>query len=101
MSESEDYGFELPDTRHGFYDTSGEFVAVKIVRHWYENEGGEPRFKCSYDIHRGNDVTHLPVGCDDSYAIRKAHELYDEDTEATAANDEVEAMYAAERRMGA
>ena len=96
-----DYGFELPDNRHGFYDTTDQFVAVRIVRHWEQHEDDEPTFKCSFDIVRGNDVTHLPIGCDESKAIDIAHQLYEEDTEATESFNYTESIYAAERRMGA
>jgi len=97
----EDCGFELPDTRHGFYDTTEEFVAVRIVRHWQQIEDEEPTFKVSFDIVRDSEVTHLPIGCDEGKAIKIAHELYQEDTEATDSFNETEAIYAAERRMGA
>jgi len=100
---SYDYGFDLPDTRHTFY-SNGELVAVKIIRHWYQTEGDETNFKVSFDIERAGEVTHLPIGCDNSKAVDIAHQLYaqtEEDIEDTNSNWETEAIYAAERRMGA
>jgi hypothetical protein len=98
-----DYGFDLPDTRHGFYDTDGHFVAVRIVRSWHSHpeDPEEVDYDCSFDIIRGSDVTHLPVGIDESRAVTIAHEMYEEDREATEGYNEIEAEYAAERRMGA
>ena len=78
-----DYGFDLPDTRHGFYDTTGKFVAVRINRHWYQTEDDETNFKVSFSIIRQGEVTNLPVGCDEGKAVQIAHELYQEDAEAT------------------
>ena len=103
----EDYGFELPDTRHTFLTDTGK-VQVVIVRHWYtDEENDEPQFKISFDIHYAdfegvNKATvNLPVGTQESLAIRVAHELWEEDTKATQDWDDTEAMAAAERRMGA
>jgi len=97
-----DYGFDLPDTRHSFYDINGELTQINIVRHWYTpEEDDEPTFKCSFDIVHGRDVTHLPIGCDEEKAYGIAHNLYEEDAEATDDYNDTEAMYAAERRMGA
>jgi hypothetical protein len=100
-----DYGFELPDTRYTFY-SNGERVAVKIVRQWYQDdfEDDEPRFKCSFEIVRARETTHLPTGCDESKAIDIARQLYpqtEEDIEDTNSEREYEAECAAERRMGA
>ncbi len=97
-----DYGFELPDTRHTFFGKDGQAVKVVIVRHWYQNdEDDEPSFKVSFDIICGHNHTSLPIGTREGQAIDIAHQLYEEDEELTKANDEVEAEYAAERRMGA
>ncbi len=98
-----DYGFELPDRRHEFYDTSGELVSVNIVRHWRACDGDpeETTFDCSFDIIRKDARTRLPIGCDEAQAVSIAHKLYEEDTEATESWNETEAEYVAERRMGA
>ena len=94
-----DYGFELPDRRYGFIDTTGETISVHIMRDWYMREDDEMSFKVSFRIVRGSDITHLPTGCNESKAIKIAHELYQEDQEATL--DEIEAEQAAEHRVGA
>lgn len=98
-----DYGFDLPDTRHTFYDTAGEAVKVNIVRHWRSSEydDEETTFDCSFDIIRGHEVTNLPIGINESKAVDIAHTLYTEDEEATNSYNEIEAEYAAERRLGA
>lgn len=96
-----DYGFELPDTRHTFFTKNEQIVKVVIVRHWYQVEDDEPNFKVSFDIICGETTTCLPIGTREGQAIDIAHQLYEEDEELTCANDEVEAEYAAERRMGA
>jgi len=96
-----DYGFELPDLRHGFYDKAGEFVGVRIVRHWYETEDDDVDFKVSFNVVKAHQVTELPIGTKEEQAVTIAHELYEEDREATDSYNETEAMYAAERRMGA
>lgn len=98
---SHDWGFDLPDRRHGFYTAEDEFVSVNIVRHWYQDEDDETNFKVSFDIVKGNEVTHLPIGTREGQAIDIAHQLYEEDKEATDSYNETEAIYAAERRMGA
>ena len=101
-----DYGFDLPDIRYSFY-SMGELVKVNVVRHWYspdDYDDDEPGFKCSFDIVRDNQVAHLPIGCDESKAIDIAHQLYEqteEDVEDSNSHWETEAIYAAERRMGA
>lgn len=101
---TKDYGFDLPDARHMFY-SNGERVTVSIVRQWYqEDEEDETRFKVSFDIKRGSVTTHLPQGCDEVTACGIAHQLYKqtkEDIEDTNSDNETEAIYAAERRMGA
>jgi len=102
----EDFGFELPDTRYSFY-SSGELVKVNIVRHWNKPDGYEDdeiSFRCSFDIIRASEVTHLPTGCNESKAVDIAHQLYEqteEDKEDTNSYWDTEAIYAAERRMGA
>ena len=102
--EVHDFGFELPDMRHHFICIDGDEVKVIVVRHWFvndEDESSEPNFKVSFDIIKGKSVTSLPIGTNESRAIDVAHQLYDEDFEATTAIKEVDAMYEAERRAGA
>jgi len=96
-----DYGFELSDTRHTFFTEGKQPVSVVIVRHWYQMENDETNFKVSFNIVCGDVTTSLPVGTREEQAIGIAHQLYEEDEEFTRANDEIEAEYAAERRMGA
>jgi hypothetical protein len=103
-----DHGFDLPDARHTFFTKDEGKVMVTIVRHWYQPDDDyecEPLFKVSFDIthvgEAGPTVTHLPVGTRQEQAIRIAHELYEEDEEVTEAWNETEAIYAAERRVGA
>lgn len=103
---SHDFGFDLPDARHSFYAKDEEFVTVKIVRHWisdpdYEDEDGAPTFKVSFNIEKGNQTTNLPIGTREEEAIKIAHLLYEEDEESTKELNEMQAMEAAERRMGA
>ncbi len=102
-----DEGFDLPDIRHTFLTEDGE-VTVRIVRHWYMNDDEyEPDFKVSWDIHYdrfergGTEITNLPIGTYEEQAVEIAHVLYKEDEEATKDNNETNAMYEAERRMGA
>lgn len=104
-----DYGFDLPDARHTFFTKDEGKVVVTIVRHWYYPDGyedDEPTFKVSFNITHTTEagkptVTELPIGTREEQAITIAHELYEEDTEATESWNETEAMYEAERRMGA
>ncbi len=99
-----DYGFDLPDTRHVFF-SNDEKVSVKIVRHWYQDEEDcYTQFKVSFDITKGDVVTHLPVGTDESKACKIAHELYEqteEDIEETESWNSYETQSAAEQRVGA
>lgn len=99
-----DHGFDLPDTRHSFY-SGGKLVTVNIVRHWYQ-EDDETLFRVSFNIARGGIIQALPLplGCDEGRACEIAHQLYEqstEDIEDTKSRDDTEAIYAAERRMGA
>lgn len=102
--EPYDCGFDLPDNRHSFY-SNGELVKVNIVRHWYQDEYHERTlFKVSFDIVKGKEITHLPIGCDESKARDIAHQLYEQtDGDIEDSNDwnDTQAIYDAERRMGA
>ena len=107
MGDYYDYGFDLPDVRHTFLTTTGR-VEIVINRHWYQDdEQDDPRFKVSWtiryaDFEGGNHCRlDLPVGITEDKALRVAHELYEEDEEATQEWNDIEAEYAAERRMGA
>jgi hypothetical protein len=97
-----DYGFDLPDIRHRFICKDEDEVKVIIVRHWYlDDDSGEINFKVSFDIVKGKIVTSLPIGVDESIAVDISHKLYVEDEESTKEIREIDAMYEAERRVGA
>ena len=103
-----DEGFEFPDVRRTFFTKDEAKVEVLIVRHWqYREEYDDyPDFKVSFDLRHTDAVgrvqlINLPLGTDQSKAETVAHTLWEEDEEATSSNDETEAIYAAERRMGA
>ena len=100
---SYDYGFDLPDQRDSYYDTSGELVAIQIVRHWRtrDDDSDYPDFDCSFDIIRANVRTSLPIGSDQANAERIARQLYPENTKATREHYLDLAMELAERRAGA
>jgi hypothetical protein len=100
--EPHDYGFDLPDSRHSYVAKDGDVVEVVIRRHWYQDEDENTRYKISFDIVKGRNVVMvLPIGTDESAAIDVAHRLFSVDRQATREHRETEAMYAAERRMGA
>ncbi len=101
-----DYGFDLPDARHTFFTKDEGSVVVTIVRHWYGGEDDEPSFKVSFNItHKDKTgketLTQLPIGTREEQAIEVAHNLYEEDVEASDAYREIMAEEAMERRMGA
>ena len=100
-----DYGFDLPDARHSYYDKTGELVTVHIIRDWeFEDRYGdydEPKFKVRFKIFRGSEVTTLPYGVDECKAISIAESMYPVDIEASKSYWEVESMERMERRMGA
>ena len=100
-----DYGFDLPDERHSYYDKGGELVTIHILRDWeFEDSYGdydEPKFKVRFKIVRGGIVTSLPHGVDESKAISIAETMYPIDETASRSRWEVESMERMERRMGA
>ena len=97
-----DYGFELPDTRHSFYSTDGELVNITVVRHYYQNdEDDETLYDCSFNITKGGAITELPKGCCEDKALQIAHQLYEEDVEATNDWLDTQSIYEAECRAGA
>lgn len=100
-----DYGFDLPDERYSYYDKSGEFVGIHIIRDWQvEDEYGdydEPRFKVRFKIVRGGEVTNLPYGADESKAVEIAKKLYPMDRQASESHWETEDICRAERQAGA
>ena len=106
-----DYGFDLPDNRYSFITAEGK-VSVAIIRHWYhpDEDLGEcdMNFKVSFNIcfehfteRNKNATLELPIGTTEDKAINIAHELYEEDAEATQSEREYQAEVEAERRMGA
>lgn len=101
----EDYGFDLPDERHSYYDKEGEFVSIHIVRDWvFEDENGdfdEPHFKVRFKIVRGDEVTNLPQGCSESRAIEAAKKLYPVGRRESEAHWRTQSIERAERGMGA
>lgn len=99
-----DYGFDLPDQRDSYYDTSGELVTIQIVRHWHCRDHYNayyPDYDCSFDISRGQVRTSLPIGCDQAKAEQIARVLYAEDAEATRQHHADLAIQLAELRTGA
>ena len=100
-----DYGFDLPDERYAYYDKSGEQVSLHIVRDWHnEDEYGEldePSFKARWKTVRGSEVTNLPLGVDESKAIKIAKMMYPEDRRASQDLWDLRREEEAERRMGA
>lgn len=101
----EDVGFELPDIRHTFITTDGKTVQVQIHRQWFTRDDdygdGEPDYYCYFSISAGSECTVLPKGVDQSKAEEIAHLMYEQDDEATSSWDDTQAIYEAERRMGA
>jgi len=99
-----DYGFELPDTRHTFIAKDGDKVTISIIRYWKTLDPfreDTPAYDISFSIDKSIHCTRLPIGCDQNKAIDIAHQLYQQDDEATKTNDEIDAMEAAEHRAGA
>tara|TARA_Y100000310_G_C20266813_1_gene616157 strand:+ start:200 stop:562 length:363 start_codon:yes stop_codon:yes gene_type:complete len=116
-----DCGFDSPDTIHTYFDMDGKKVSISIVRHWYQHEDyDDPSFKVSYNITRAGKTTHqlkrgllffinrgrlelmpFPVDTTESTACEIAHKLYEQDDEVTEGYEQGEAIYEAERRMGA
>lgn len=95
--EPKDYGYDLPDTRHGFIDQQERHIDVVIWREPW-GESYRVRFCILCD---GDTVLILPPDTDEHMAIQVAHVLYVQDLVATREVNEMLATQADEIRHGA